>query len=123
MAHNEESEAWYIFSGCSTHMTSPEELFTRINDNYFGKVIFGNDRVFEVTGKGTVAIPALHGKKFIEDTLLTPTLKKNLLSVGQMMEKNYKLVFDNKEYLIMDTLIKTVVVARGEMTEDRIFKL
>ena len=74
-------------------------------------------------GIGGVAIPSLHGKKFIEDTLLTPTLKKNLLSVGQMMEKNYKLVFDNKEYLIMDTLIKTVVVARGEMTEDRIFKL
>jgi hypothetical protein len=26
MTHNEESEAWYIDSGCSTHMTSQEEL-------------------------------------------------------------------------------------------------
>ena len=80
MAHNEESEAWYIDFGCSTHMTSLEELFTRINDNYFGKVIFGDDRVFVVKGKDTVAIPTLHGnKKFIEDTLLTPALNKNLL--------------------------------------------
>jgi hypothetical protein len=87
MAHNEESEAWYIDSGCSTHMTSQEELFTRINDNYSGKVVFGDDRVSKVKGKGTIAIPALHGKKkFIDDTLLTPTLKKNLLSIGQMME-------------------------------------
>jgi hypothetical protein len=87
MTHNEESEAWYIDLGCSTHMTSQEELFTRINDNYFGEVIFGDERVFEVKGKGTVAIPTLHGKKkFIEDTLLTPPLKKNLLYVGQMME-------------------------------------
>ena len=51
MTHNEESEAWYIDSGCSTHMTSQEELFTRINDNYSGKVIFGDDRVYEVNGK------------------------------------------------------------------------
>jgi hypothetical protein len=124
MAHNEESEAWYIDSGCSTHMTSQEELFTRINDNYSGKVIFGDDSASKVKGKGTVAIPTLNGKKkFIDDTLLTPTLKKNLLSVGQMMEQNYKLVFDNKECLIMDKLNKNAVVARGEMTEDRIFKL
>jgi hypothetical protein len=113
MAHNEEGEAWYIDSGCSTHMTSQEELFTRINDNYYGKVVFGDDRVFEVKGKGTVAIPTLHGKKkFIDDTLLTQALKKNLLSVGQMMEQNYNLVFDNKECLIMDKLNHNEVVEK-----------
>ena len=75
-------------------------------------------------GKDTVATPTLHGKKkLIEDTLLTLTLKKNLLFLGHMMEQNYKLVFDNKECLIMDKLNKNVVVARGEMTEDKIFKL
>jgi hypothetical protein len=40
-----------------------------------------------------------------------------------MMEKNYKLMFDNKECLIMNNLNKNAVVERGEMTEDRIFKL
>eukprot|EP00253_Pinus_taeda_P001602 PITA_01602 len=80
--------------------------------------------VSEVKGKGIVSIPTLHGnKKLIEDTLLTPTLKKNLVSIGQMIEKNYKLVFDNKECLIMDKLNENEVVARGEMTEDKIFKL
>jgi hypothetical protein len=89
MAHNEKSEAWYIDSGCSTHMTSQEELFTRINDSYSGKFIFGDDKVSKVKGKGTILIPTLHEKKkFIEDTLLTPALKKNILSIGHMMEKN-----------------------------------
>jgi hypothetical protein len=32
-------------------------------------------------------------------------------------------VFDNKECLIMDKLNHNAVVAKGEMTEDRIFKL
>jgi hypothetical protein len=83
MAHNEESEAWYIDLGCSTHMTSQEELFTRIDDNYSSKVIFGDDSASEVKGKGTMVILTLNGKNnFIDDTLLTPTLKNNLLFVG-----------------------------------------
>jgi hypothetical protein len=82
MAHNEESEAWYIYLGCSTHMASQEELFTRINDNYSCKVMFGDGRVFDIKGKDTVVIPTFHGKKkFIEDTFLTLALKKNLLYV------------------------------------------
>ena len=40
-----------------------------------------------------------------------------------MMEQNYKLVFDNKEYVIMDKLNQNAFVVRGEMTEDKIFKL
>jgi len=88
-------------------------LFTIINDNESGKVVFGDDRVSKVKGKGTIAIPTLHGnKKFIDDTLLTQALKKNLLSVGQMMEQNYNLVFDNKEWLIMDKLNHNEVVEK-----------
>jgi hypothetical protein len=83
MAHNEKSESWYIYLGCLTHMTSQEDLFTQINDNYSSKFIFGDDRLYEVKGKGIVVIPTLQGKKkFIDDTLLTPTLNKNLLSIG-----------------------------------------
>lgn len=64
--------------------------------------------------------PCSHG---IFSRFNTPTLKKNLLFVGQMMEKNIKLVFDNKECLIMDKLNKNANVARGEMTIEIIFKL
>eukprot|EP01018_Ginkgo_biloba_P014921 Gb_20081 [translate_table: standard] len=47
----------------------------------------------------------------------------NLLSVGQMMEQDYKLEFDNGECLIKDKLNKGKVVAKGELTSDRLFKL
>eukprot|EP01018_Ginkgo_biloba_P022218 Gb_20056 [translate_table: standard] len=47
----------------------------------------------------------------------------NLLSVGQMMEQDYKLEFDNGECLIKDKLNKGKVVAKGELTTDRLFKL
>eukprot|EP01018_Ginkgo_biloba_P033513 Gb_25092 [translate_table: standard] len=47
----------------------------------------------------------------------------NLLSVGQMIEQDYKLEFDNGECLIKDKLNKGKVVAKGELTTDRLFKL
>lgn len=73
MEHSEESEAWYIDLGCSTHMTCQQELFTKLNENYSCKVIFGDDSVSKVKGKGTVTKPTLHGRKYLmEDILLTP---------------------------------------------------
>eukprot|EP01018_Ginkgo_biloba_P034677 Gb_28622 [translate_table: standard] len=61
--------------------------------------------------------------KNISDVLLVLGLKMNLLSVGQMMEQDYKLEFDNGECLIKDKLNKGKVVAKGELTVDRLFKL
>eukprot|EP01018_Ginkgo_biloba_P003117 Gb_13352 [translate_table: standard] len=40
-----------------------------------------------------------------------------------MMERDYKLEFDNGECLIKDKLNKGKVVAKGELTSDRLFKL
>lgn len=45
MAHSEESEPGHIDSGCSTHVTSQGELLTKMNENNFGKSIFGDDSV------------------------------------------------------------------------------
>jgi hypothetical protein len=46
-------------------------------------MIFGDDSASKVKGKGTATIPTLNGKnKFIDETLLTLALKKNLLSIG-----------------------------------------
>lgn len=41
-------------------MTSKDELFNIINDTQYGRIIFGDDSVLKVKGKGIVAIVALH---------------------------------------------------------------
>lgn len=63
MENIEESEVWYIDFGCSTHMASEQELFTRIKDDYYGKVVCDDHSVSEVKSKSVVAILALHGNK------------------------------------------------------------
>eukprot|EP01018_Ginkgo_biloba_P025809 Gb_16739 [translate_table: standard] len=49
-------------------------------------------------------------------------LKRNLLSVGQMMYQNYKVEFDEGHCFMKDKLNNYAVVAKGEVTEDGLFK-
>ena len=49
----------------------------------------------QVEGKGTIAIKTLQGDvKLLYDVQFVPCLAHNLLSVGQLMISEYKVVFD-----------------------------
>ena len=62
----------------------------------------GNGEHLEVKEKGTVAITRYEGTKFIPDVLFLPKIDQNLLSVGQLLDKGYKVLFENNECLIRD---------------------
>jgi len=49
-----------------------------------------------------VAILTCSGTKFISDVLYVPGINQNLFSVGQLIEKGYKVVFENNCCLIKD---------------------
>ena len=68
------------------------------------KVQIGNGQYIAVEGKGTVAISSCSGTKFIFDVLYVPEIDQNLLSVGQLIEKGYKVVFEDKSCLIKDVV-------------------
>ncbi|CAL5381550.1 unnamed protein product [Camellia sinensis] len=66
------------------------------------KVKVGNGEFIEVRGKGTVATESVLGTKLITDVLYVPRIDQNLLSVGQLLEKGYKLLFEDKKCMIRD---------------------
>ena len=55
-----------------------------------------------VKGKGTVAIESCTCTKLIYDVLYIPYIDQNLLSVGQLVEKVFLVIFKNKQLLIKD---------------------
>ncbi|CAL1407785.1 unnamed protein product [Linum trigynum] len=72
------------------------ESFTDIDEKYRSQVKFGDGKKLKVEGKGKVVVCTEEGNKtLIRDVLHVPELTLNLLSVGQLMLKNYKLLFDN----------------------------
>lgn len=81
-------------------MTHDKELFKKLNFTEIRKVRIVNGMHLAVKEKGTIAISSYSGTKLIHDVLFVPKLDQNLLSVGQLIEKGFKLSFEDKHCLI-----------------------
>lgn len=76
-------------------MTNDEELFKVLDTSVTSKVRIGNGEFLFVKGQGTVAIESVTGVKYIQDVLYVPQINQNLLSVGQLLEKGFKVLFED----------------------------
>ncbi|XP_047252352.1 uncharacterized protein LOC107841128 [Capsicum annuum] len=86
-----------------------------------GSVKLADKTTLDIVGKGTVAIEAPKGTKFIQDVLLVPDLDQNLLSVGQMLEKDYMLLFKDKKCVVSDSSSQEVIVTTKQNDDNFIF--
>lgn len=83
-------------------MTYDEALFRELDRTTISKVKIGNGECIAIKGRGNVAIESCSGTKIITDVLYVPDINQNLLSVGQLLEKGYKVLFEDKMCLIKD---------------------
>ncbi|CAL2266063.1 unnamed protein product [Prunus armeniaca] len=117
------NHSWYIDSGCSNHMTGDEGLLVNIQRDLTSKVKMGTGEVVPVAGKGTLVIKTKLGKKHIHEVMLVPGLEEKLLSVGQMMEHGYHLVFGGNMVNVYDDQSLENLIVRVQMTNNRCFPL
>ncbi|KAH7685510.1 RNA-directed DNA polymerase protein [Dioscorea alata] len=107
MAQNvaaEEKVMWLLDSGCFSHMTGRKEFFHWLNESVKQRVRMGDDSALEVQGKGCIAIQMPNrGRRMIYGVKYVPNLAYNLLSVGQLINNGYKLVFEKRRCCIHDT--------------------
>ncbi|XP_048140232.1 uncharacterized protein LOC125316265 [Rhodamnia argentea] len=96
-------ESWLVDSGCTNHMTSDEKLFIDLDKSLKSRVRIGNGEYLEVKGKGTVAIESCEGTKLVSDVMYVHEIDRNLLSVGQLVEKGFKVIFEEGKCLIFDS--------------------
>ncbi|WJX17654.1 hypothetical protein P8452_07542 [Trifolium repens] len=97
-------ETWLIDSGCTNHMTHNVGIFKELDKSFYSKVTIGNGEHVDVKGKGVVAVETPSCIKYISEVLFVPEINQSLLSVGQMMEKNYSLHFKYKKCTILDPI-------------------
>jgi hypothetical protein len=84
-------------------MTYNRTLFKDLKPTKISKVRIGNGGYISAKGKGTVVISTSSGIKTISDVLYVPDIDQNLLSVGQLIERGFKVYFENQLCLIFDT--------------------
>ncbi|KAI5348478.1 hypothetical protein L3X38_001365 [Prunus dulcis] len=114
---------WFVDSACSNHMTSQESLLINLDKSVTCKVKMGTGDLVQATGKGTLVVETRRGRRYINEVLLVPGLDENLLSIGQMMEHGYYILFGGNYALICDDSSLDNVVAKVAMAGNRCFPL
>ncbi|KAL6340618.1 hypothetical protein AAG906_010526 [Vitis piasezkii] len=89
-------------------MTNNQDLFREFDRTTISKVRIGKGEYIPMKGKGTVAIESQTGLKLIYDVLFVPDIDQNLLSVGQLVEKEFKVYFEDRNCIIKDAEGKEV---------------
>ncbi|CAL8993818.1 unnamed protein product, partial [Prunus brigantina] len=117
------NDVWYVDSACSNHMTSQASLLINIDTKVTAKVKMGTGDLVQATGKGTLVIDTKAGPRYIKEVMLVPGLDENLLSVGQMVEHGYYLVFGDSMVEIFDDRSMENLVAKVSMTGNKCFPL
>ncbi|KAG6513031.1 hypothetical protein ZIOFF_031177 [Zingiber officinale] len=94
---------WFLDTGCSNHMCGRRELFSELDESIQSEVTFGNKTKVPILGKGKIYIQLKDGSQnFIFDVFYVPELHQNLLSMGQLSEKGYKICIIQGYCIITD---------------------
>ena len=99
-AGNESSESQLIDSGCTNHKTNDKKLFKDLRLTNITKVKIGNGDYISVKGKGIFAIASCLGTRLIPDVLFILKIQQNLLSVGQLIKRSFKVAFEDNYCVI-----------------------
>ncbi|CAL9015237.1 unnamed protein product [Prunus brigantina] len=116
-----KTNEWYVDSGCNNHMTGNLELLVDVRTNVAGRVQMPTGALVSVAGIGSLSIDTAKGRKYIREVMYLPGLKENLLSVGQMDEHGYCLVFGEGMCRVFDSLSMNYLIIKVQMKSNRCY--
>jgi hypothetical protein len=88
-----KKQIWYLDSGCSNHMCGVKEWFHELDTKFRETVRLGDNSQMNVMGKGNVKFQLNGITQVITAVYYIPDLKNNLLSIGQLQQRDLTIVF------------------------------
>ena len=109
---------WYFDSDYSRHMTGDRSLFKVFESKKGGNVTFGDGTKSQIQGKGIISLPGLPN---IANVLYVEGLRVNLLSISQICDQDFMVLFSKGKCLVMDESRKKLI--SGVRTLDNCYGL
>ena len=105
-------------------MTGNIAIFANLDENVKYEVTTGTNSKISVKGKFRVSILARNEEqKFVPDVYYVPSLKCNILSIGQLIDKGYNVFFKYDVCIITDIPPSNKFIAKVKITRNRMFPL
>ncbi|GJT53645.1 retrovirus-related pol polyprotein from transposon TNT 1-94 [Tanacetum coccineum] len=98
---------WYLDSGCSRHMTGIKQYLHRYSKESGPKVVFGDNSSGNTEGYGSVNCNGITFTKFT----YVNGLKHNLISISQLCDANFKVLFTKTQGTIFNQNNEVVLIA------------
>ena len=109
---------WYLDNGCSRHMTGDRSLFKVFKSKKGGNVTFGDGSKSQIKGKGIIFLPRLPN---ITNVLYVEGLRVNLLSISQICDQDFMVLFSKGKCLVINEPRKKLI--SGVCTLDNYYGL
>ena len=109
---------WYLNSGCPRHMTGDRSLFKTFESKKGGNVTFDDGSKSHIKGKGIISLPGLLD---IAHILYVKGLRVNLLSISQICDQDFMVLFSKGKCVVMDEFGKKLI--SGVRTLDNCYGL
>lgn len=93
LAARSRHQSWYLYSGCSRHMTGRKSMFQSLEHRDGGSVKFGGNQKGKIAGSGTIGngnLPSISNVLYVEG------LTHKLLSISQLSDSRYDIIFNQK---------------------------
>ena len=90
------SNEWIMDSACTFHMCLKKEWFYNLDESVCGSVLMGNDEACEIFAMGKIKLKLHDGTvRNLTEVRYIPDLKKNLIYVGFLESKGFKITMEN----------------------------
>ena len=109
---------WYLDSVYSRHMTGDRSFFKIFETKKGGNVTFGDGSKSQIKGKGIISLPRLPD---IANVLYVEGLRVNLLSISQICDEDFMVLFSKGKCLVMNEFGKKLI--SGVRTLDNYYGL
>jgi len=101
---------WYLDSGFSKHMIGEASQLINLKWKPAGFVTYGDNNQGRILGVGDIGS---ENKVIIKDVLLVEGLKHSLLSISQLCDRGYKIIFALEQCIIVDSKsTKTILIGK-----------
>lgn len=114
-------DMWFLDSGCSNNMCGKKEYFSDFDGSFRDSVKLGNNSSMVVMEKGNVRLQVNGRIQIITGVFYVPKLKTNLLSIGQLQERGFTILFQGKKCKVFHP--EKGLILETKMVSNRMFIL